>query len=994
MKNVKFLAGLFIAGVFTLTGYSPRMFDYAKEGLEPDNAEYDKPRTASYDNPDMYYKADIAATVSASKIEINYHNDDKRCHEREFWVWCSGVNGSAFQPTSVTNENKDMVLSFDFTGEHSNFANKKGIWFIVKFKDTWTGQSENVYVDYSEYAPDSGGKSTVWCIPGEGNQIEMYPTKELTEMDRFQVATFTDWKTIEVIATDVPTYYRLYALTANYMAIQTMATDEDMQRYLIASGNSPECTNVEYNDNVSKKFTIHLNYTAKVNVQYMLIGSFPEYPNYQKTKYVSSYNLYETPRFRQYYTYTGDDLGCVAKGESVTFKVWAPTAAYVRLMLFDKGISLDYAEEHPEQHLSGSDDYRGYDMAFLPGGIWQITIDKSLHTKYYKYLVYNALGMSEVVDPYAKACGVNGERGMVCNFTYTNPNGWNDVPLKWDGEDGYDIAYPNDLSVYETHIRDLTMDETWTGDTDRGTYSAFAESGTTYTSDLTSVKTGFDHIEELGVKAVQLEPIFDSDNLEGVDERSYNWGYNPVNYNCLDGSYATDPYNGASRITEFKKLVMAYANNENHTRIIMDVVYNHVSSAPGSNFNKLMPRYYFRMTENGDYYDGSGCGNEVKTEAPMMSKFIVDSLCFWAKEYKIKGFRFDLMGLVDWQTCKKAAQELYKIDPDIYLYGEGWSADGSSGNMDNKTKDAPYYGNWGADTWTVYNNLQKENNMCFVGTFNNQGRDAIAGETGHIDDWGFIDQGSDHVGTKSEKIADMLSGIHSGQEVWDPNQCINYASCHDDFSLFDHLLFSMKATGSEDYKALACAATSAVECSVMVSNGVAFIRGGEETFQSKRVSAEDLALYGYDRTVEIDGEYVSSNSYRLSDYTNAMRWDRKISIGTVQTKQYYDAIKDTVHVRDLLPKRDSAYMHAHVPWDSSSDLNVWGKGDKQTVLGMKNGDYFFFIAGCNEDNIPFDAISSYQTELFNSNPAYNWKTHSGSDYLKMGWYMCICITHS
>ncbi len=994
MKKMKLGIGFAFAGALTLGILTPHAFRSTKKLLEPDNAEYDAPIVANYDKPDMVFKGKPAASVSATSISIHYHNDDALCGTREFWVWCNGVNGSAFAPTTVSSDGKDMELTFAFTGERENFANKKGIYFIVKFQNTWTGQSENVYVEYATYKPDSGGKSEVWCIPGEGNQIELYPNEALTKMDRFVSVTFTSWKTIDVIATAVPSQYQLYGLTANYMANQMMMGEDDMPRYLIASGTNPNCTDVIYNSVACKKFTITLNYTAKVNVQYQISGKFPQYPDYTKTKYASFQKLYETPRFRQYYTYSGDDLGVVATGEKATFTLWAPTAAFVRLMLFDTGISVDYAEEHPEQNLVGDDTARGYNMAFRPGGIWQITINKSLHTKYYKYMVYNSLGSSEVVDPYAKGLGVNGERGEIINFMYTNPSGWNDVPLKWDGVDGYDIAYPNDLSVYETHIRDLTMDETWTGQTDRGTYSAFAESGTTFTTDGQTVKTGFDHIEELGVKAVQLEPIFDSDNLEGLDERSYNWGYNPVNYNCLDGSYATNPYKGEARITEFKHLVKAYAQNANHTRIIMDVVYNHVSSAPSSCFNKVMPGYYFRLTENGDYYDGSGCGNEVKTEAPMMSKYIVDSLCFWAKEYKIKGFRFDLMGLIDWQTVKKAAQELYKIDPDIYLYGEGWSADGSSGNMQNHEDGDPYYGNWGSDTWTVYNKLQKDGEMCFVGTFNNAGRDAFAGETGKIEEWGFIDQGSSDVGEKSYKIADLLVGYHSGQERVDPNQCINYASCHDDFSLFDHLLYSMKCTGSDSYTALACASTSAVECAIMFSNGVAFIRGGEETFQSKRVSAEDLATYGYERTAKIDDEYISSNSYRLSDYTNAIRWDRKIKIGTVNTYQYYEAIKKATNTRQELPKYNKQQLDAAPPWESSSVMNFWNRGDGSTVIGMKNNDYFFFIAGCNDDNIPFSAIGSYQTELFNSNPAYDWKTNSGSDYLKMGWYMCICVTHS
>ena len=985
MKHRNFLFGALLASAFVVGALTPAMAKGIPAPLEPDNAVYDAPRFVDYNNPDVINKAakPVAAAATTS-VTIHYHNDDGQNATREYWIWCNGVNGEAYTPT-VTNEGKDMEVTINFTGEHENFAGKKGMYFIVKTVGTWAGQSENMYIDYKEFPPQDNGHLDVWCIPGEGNNVEMYPTQELTLMDRFKSANFTDWKHIEVIASAVPTSYKLYALTSYYM---THTKSSNLEDYLIKEGSSPACTDVDFNG-PSKKFTIELNYTPKINIQYYLEGVFPEYPTYTKTKYVAAQNLYETDRFRTYYKYDGDDLGATYKGsEGTTFKVWAPTAACVRVYIYDSGSPSDYI---PYDH-TATDDCGGYNMAFRPGGIWEVTItNRDLKNKYYTYSVFNSLGKVETIDPYAKACGINGQRGMIVDWKSTDPEGWGSVPLKWDRAYGYDIANPNDLSIYETHIRDLTMDETWTGTSRRGTYSAFAEPGTTYTQDGVTVTTGFDHIKELGVKAVHLLPVFDSDNLEGLHERSYNWGYNPQNYNCLDGSYASKPYDGAARVTEFKQLVQAYAKNGNHTRIIMDVVYNHVSNIGRSPFNRLMPRYYFRYTEGGMPYDGSGCGNEVKSEAPMMSKYIVDSLCWWAKEYKIKGFRFDLMALVDWQTVKKAAQELYKIDPDIYLYGEGWSADGSSGNMNNHNPGDPYYGNWGSDIWTVYNKLQKEGNMCFVGTFNSAGRDALAGETGKLDEWGFIDQGSEHVGGKSNQIADLLVGYHSGQERVDPNQCVNYASCHDDFALFDHLMYGICNDMSSDFPGLACAATAAVESTVMFSNGVALMRGGEEIFQSKEVSAEELELYGYDRTYEVRGKRISNNSYRLSDYTNAFRWDRKIAIDGVRTTDYFNAIKDAVHARSKITKYDKQQLDAHNPFNSSSPMNVWNRGDGSTVLGMKNGEYFFFVAGVNNDSIPFSSINTHNKKVFCSNPAEGgYVAQTGA--IKLGWYTCVCLT--
>ena len=286
MRKTRFCQGVLVVSLLALGALTPQIFKSAKNNLEPDNIEYDQPKVMSYDKPDIYYKAPVSNVTSASSISIHYHNDDALCNTREFWVWCAGVYGSAFSPTSVSTDKKDMVLEFSFTGDHANFANKKGIYFIVKFQNTWTGQSENVYIDYAEFAPDASGKSEVWCIPGEGNQIEKYPNEALTKMDRFMSVTFTGWKTIEVIATTVPQTYALYGLTSNYMANQMMIGEEGLPRYQIASGSNPTCTDVTYNSLPCKKFTITLNYTAKVNVQYLIRGIFPEYPDYTKTRFL------------------------------------------------------------------------------------------------------------------------------------------------------------------------------------------------------------------------------------------------------------------------------------------------------------------------------------------------------------------------------------------------------------------------------------------------------------------------------------------------------------------------------------------------------------------------------------------------------------------------------------------------------------------------------------------------------------------------------------
>ncbi len=1010
MKNKKlfFLPVALFALAIPLLGVH---FYSAKEVIEPDNIEYKNDGLVrDFDDPDVVYesKHNKVADVTATSIKIHYHNDDAENDKREFWVWCPGRNGSAFAPTSISADKKDMVLSIDFTGDNKDFAKKKSISFIVKRIGSWVGQSDNVLVEYSEYTPDASGLTEIWALPGEGNAIELYKSEAETKMDRFLYASFNDWKKISIIATDIPQSFKLYALTSNYMSIASSASKEDLDRYLILSGANPTCTDVTYNSMPCKQFNVDLNFTAKINVQYYLEGVFPKNPNFVKTKYVSSASLYDTARFKQYYEYKGNDLGATYSPTGTTFKVWAPTAARLRVNLYYSGTPEDLTDY--ARGIVGDDSYRGFTMVFQPGGIWAVTIKENIGSYYYKYAVTNSLGVNEVIDPYAKGCGVNGDRAMIVDPSNTSPEGWDKVPSKWDGEEGYDIKYPNELSIYETHIRDLTMDESWNGKSMRGTYSAFVESGTTYESGDTTVTTGFDHLTELGVKAVQLEPVFDSDNLETLGDRTYNWGYNPLNYNCVDGSYATDPYEGVSRMVEFKKMVMAFANNENHTRVIMDVVYNHVSSAPASCFNKLMPKYYFRYASDGTYYDGSGCGNEVKTEAPMMRKYIVDSLVWWASEYKIKGFRFDLMGLIDVGTLNEARKALYAVDPDIILYGEGWTGDGSGydygtgdiyqvhGHEDkhstaDTTPQQAYNMSLGAVTSAVYRFLYPTQNACYVGAFNDAGRNAMRGDNNLDNGWGFIDQGSKDVGDKSSAVADMMIGYHKGMGG-NPNQCINYASCHDNYTLFDQLCYGI--SDSKTSIGLACAAVSAVECAIMFSNGIAFIHGGEEVFRCKEVSSpEDLALVKESDTHMINGKKICHNSYNLSDDVNAYRWDRKIKIGDVSTIGYVEELTKAIHARNNLKKYSYDDLVAHNPYSDSSPFNVWGFGSGKTSIGIKNESYFCFISGVNSETIPFGAYYTYPHDLvFTSNktPTYNgYEEDQANNGIKLGWYTTVCF---
>ena len=927
-----------------------------KVSMEADNIDYEE--VPVYSIADLETGEEEEEGNYPKKVELHYHNDDGANVDRRFYIWNANYKGIEYKYDQVSADGKDMSITLDFINDErfKTFYGLEGMFFIIKVKDIWAGQSDDTYIDYSLFPPNADGVTTIWSIPGEGSSIDLYATEAETKLDKIETAAFKDWKNISIQSTIAPSEYKLYAFTANYFRLDNDEQTKKKDNYLLTSGANPQTTPISGSSSVT--WNIALHYTIKINVCYRVEAIFETAPSKVMSKIVSFENLYETERFKKYYTYDGDDLGVttVKNGEddyTTTFKVWAPTAFNMRLLIYADGTPKAYG---------GSNGYFVSNMKYAQGGIWTISFNDEFYGMYYNYFVYGTAGNFEVVDPYAKSCGMNGLRGHITNFDETDPEGWDEVPLKWDGVEGYDIGAANELSVYEVHVQDFTNHDTWTGNSKKGTFSAFAEKGTTYTKGDVTVKTGFDHIEELGIKAVQILPFYDHDDNE-IDQNpdnnkvdiDYNWGYNPLNYNCLEGGYATDPYDGASRVTEFKNLVKAYAQNANHTRIIMDVVYNHVSSAPASSFTKLAPKYYFRYASNGSYYNGSGCGNEVKSEAPMMRKYIVDSLVFWASEYKIKGFRFDLMGLIDTDTLKEAAKALYAIDPDIVMYGEGWRGDGDGFHG----KGTP------AETANVYSKLYPTNDAVGVGGFNDTGRNSLRGgndggwgSTNHLPGWGYMSKGSGDASQEDrEHIADMLWGIHSGKGG-NPTQTVNYASCHDNWTLFDQLYYCLGDTGKGQAPNLKTVfdASTAAHAFIMASNGIAFMLGGEELFRTKELDAAARAEVTTDTYEKMYSRYVSHNSYNSPLSVNAFDWSRKISVGNIDTSYYTSCFANAIKLHTSMPKYP--YKSSGFPYKTTSAGNPingisWagselGSSKPQTYqgcAGFQLDEYFVFLAG-------------------------------------------------
>ena len=614
----------------------------------------------------------------------------------------------------------------------------------------------------------------------------------------------------------------LYGISAGFasekqITISTTSPVKHVKIYegdtLWAESDTEETTSIRYN--------IPNGTQPNLSKSYKAVVTFVE-GNADISCDLSIIPLYGTKMFDDAYYYDGE-LGAIYTPQGTEFKVWSPFSTSIVLKLYEAG--------------DGGVAYKTVPMTKHDKGVWTVTVEGDLKEKYYTYTVTNdSYNNKEIIDPYAKSAGLNGLRGQIVDFADTNPTGWNEVsPIKYD---------KNEMVVWETHVADVTSSTTWGGNAAWSTkFKGMWQSGTTYTSGSTTVKTGFDHIRELGVNAVQLVPIFDQANDES--NVKFNWGYNPLNYNVLEGAYSTNAHDGYVRIREFKELIQAY--NKAGINIIMDVVYNHVSAAIGSNFDVLVPGYYFRYYANGDISSGSGCGNDTASDHSMFRKFMIDSVTFWAKEYKLGGFRFDLMGLHDLETMNQLTAALLKINPDIVVYGEPWNlATATDAKLAIQTNGNDYKG---------------------FGQFNDKMRDAlIKGGLSGAKETGWATGTTANAGD-ANAIVDGLRGITAcSPKITDPAKTVNYVTCHDNYTLWDRIWATGLDKDQDRFVTRARHMAVLANSVVMTSNGVSFMLAGEEFLRSKQeLGATGDAIH---------------NSYESSYKVNELDYSRKITYAT------------------------------------------------------------------------------------------------------------------
>ncbi len=542
--------------------------------------------------------------------------------------------------------------------------------------------------------------------------------------------------------------------------------------------------------------------------------------------------------FDDYPTAEKENLWLDYSKDKSIFKIWSPVAQEVKIKFYKSG--------------NGGTAFDSTAMRYVENGLWIAEINKDLNKTYYTYQIkQNGKWLNETPGIYAKAVGVNGKRAMVLDMQSTNPEGW-------DADKTPQIASPNQAIIYELHVRDMTSSDN-SGSNFKGKFLGLVESGTQNPDGL---NTGIEHLKELGISYVHLLPSFDNYSVDetNLDKPQYNWGYDPQNYNVPEGSYSSDPFHAEVRIKEFKQMVKTF--HDNGIGVILDVVYNHTGRTDDCPLNLEVPGYYYRHNPDGTFSNASGCGNETASERTMMRKFMIESVTYWASEYHIDAFRFDLMGIHDIETMQLISDAVKSVNPQAFVYGEGWTA-GDSPLPEAKR--------------ALKKHMYQTKNVI---AFSDDIRDGLKGSVFDDKSTGFVSGAS---GTEESIKFGVVGSVFHPQidykavnysdTAWtnEPWQAVSYVSCHDNHTLFDKLKISVEDADIETIKAMDKLANAVV----LTSQAVPFIHAGAEMLRTK------------------GGEH---NSYNLPDSVNQIDWSRK-----TQYRDVFNYYKNLIHLRKNHP---------------------------------------------------------------------------------------------
>ncbi|MDE1548187.1 type I pullulanase [Jeotgalibaca caeni] len=571
--------------------------------------------------------------------------------------------------------------------------------------------------------------------------------------------------------------------------------------------------------------------------------------------------LMVTPEFEENYAYEGK-LGISYSPEATIFSVWTPVAVKVELVLFE-----DLYSETKEY----------IEMELIAPGVFEQEVKRNLDNVAYLYAITYPDGkVVETVDPYAIATTVNGERSVVVDLRDTNPENWQRMES---------FTAATDAIIYEAHIRDFTISAS-SGVANKGKFLGVIEKGT---QSPTGKPTALDYLKELGITHLQLLPMYDYQTVDERDPDSgYNWGYDPQNYNVPEGSYATNPYEPKTRIKEMKRMIQGL--HEEGIRVIMDVVYNHVFEPIGHPFENTAPGYYFRKNPDGTMSDGTGCGNDTASEHVMYRKYMIDSLKYWAREYKLDGFRFDLMGSHDVETMNAIREALDEIDPSIIIIGEGWDL------MTNLPAEEKA-------------NSKNAEQMPRIAHFNDALRQAIKGsDMDGATDPGFV---SGKAFQEQWIAINQQGGLYFPEDIasyQSPDQMVQYVEAHDNHTLYDKLTINMPDDDEETRKRRHLLATSMV----LLAQGIPFIHAGQEFLRTK------------------DGV---ENSYKSPDAINRLDWSLRDS--------QMDAVE---YVKGLIALRKSEPLfRLRTAEEIALHMEVWKAEHYQVMWQVEDEIQLYYV---------------------------------------------------
>ena len=778
------LALLMCFGMLTACAQSTRQETPTEPETQPEptqaaTEEYSEPLLEGYNQVTFYW---------------SYPGTYENC---DMWIWWGDVDGKGYLFHECEYGAKVVVNVPEDIDQ---------IGFIVRRDCSDPGGSSwgSATKDYESdrFAVIEGKETVIYLQTGDASQYKSSDSGKTLQMTKkFNVAGIVEEKTIQFRVSPEVTITDLS---------QVKVYEGDRQVSIASVSTLGKAASSGY---IELENTLDLSQTYRVEIEGY--GDKTAIPT----------DIFDTQYFADNYHYDGTDLGAVISGDTTTFKVWAPTASKVVLNLFTAGNDVDA--------------YKTVEMVKGDKGVWSHT-EECGHGTYYTYTVTTSVGTQEAVDPYAKAAGVNGNRGMVVDLSLTDPEGW-DADQTIRSIDSY-----SDAIIWEIHVRDFS--NTIKASEYQGKYLAFTETGLV---NEYGQSVGVDYLKELGITHVHLLPVYDYATVdESNPDAEFNWGYDPKNYNVPEGSYSTDPYNGEVRIREYKQMVMAL--HEAGIGVIMDVVYNHTHDA-NSSFNKIVPYYYYRYTTSGENTSASGCGNDTASERYMFGKFMVESTAYWVEEYGLDGLRFDLMGLHDVATMQEVESAVHSVNPYAILYGEGW------------TMGATIDGSPQANQSNISQITATGNAIGSIAVFNDTIRDGLKGSVFDKSAQGYIS------GAAGGNVKKVIFGIKGGQAAgqgWrvENSMVINYMSAHDNNTLWDKLLLS-NPHDSEEARSRMNNLGAAI---LMISKGTPFWQAGEEMLRTK----------GGDE-----------NSYKSSDAVNNLNWS-VLQEGTLEydTFLYYKGL--------------------------------------------------------------------------------------------------------